>query len=112
MQFDASCEEEERKKHNTNPFDGPVSGDVVVVDEAGNAIKVPKGNWLTGTKDGKWIQEMKPGGGPKGEPTGQRKDGGGHSPPKHTDVRANEPHAHVPDVTNPDGTNWLPLKKQ
>lgn len=111
MRFDAECEEEERKKYNTNPFGGPVSGDVVVVDEAGNAIKVPQGNWLTGSKDGKWIQEMKPGIGPKGEPTGQRKDGGGHPPPKHTDARANEPHAHVPGVTNPDGTDWLPIKK-
>jgi len=111
MQSEASCEVEEKKKHNTNPFDGPVDGEVVVVDEAGNAIKVPEGNWLTGSKDGKWVQEMKPGVGPKGEPTGQRKDGGGHPPPKHTDVRANEPHAHVPGITNPDGTDWLPLKR-
>ena len=54
---------------------------------------------------------MKPGQKPKGEPTGLRKDGGGHPPPKHKDVRANEPHAHVPNVLNPDGTSWLPLKK-
>ncbi len=111
MRFDTECEEKERKKYNTNPFGGAVSGDVVVVDEAGNAIKVPQGNWLTGSKDGTWIQEMKPGIGPKGEPTGQRKDGGGHPPPKHTDSRANEPHAHVPGITNLDGTDWLPIKK-
>ncbi len=48
------------KKHNSNPFNGAVSEDVVVVDEAGNAI---------------------------------------------------EPHAHVPGVTNPDGTPWLPIRK-
>lgn len=111
LRLDTSCEEEKKKKHNTNPFDGPVSEDVIVIDEAGNAINVPQGNWLTGTKDGKWIQEMQPGVGPKGEPTGQRKDGGGHPPPKHKDVRANAPHAHVPGVTNPDGTEWLRLKE-
>lgn len=110
--FDAECEEEQKKKYNTNPFEGPIDEDVVIVDEDGNAIKVPPGNWLTGTKDGKWIQEMKPGVGPKGQPTGQRKDGGGHPPPKHTDVRANKPHAHVPDVINPDGTDWLPIKSK
>lgn len=96
---------------NTNPFDGPVDGGTIVVDPQGNAIPVQEGNWLTGSRDGKWIQEMKPGVGPKGEPTGKRKDGGGHPPPKHTDARANEPHAHVPGITNPDGTDWLPIKK-
>ncbi|MBS0607558.1 MAG: hypothetical protein KF898_06120 [Parachlamydiales bacterium] len=101
---------EKKKKQNTNPFDGPVDQDVVVVDGAGNAIKVPSGNWLTGSKDGKWLQEMQPGVGPKGIPTGQRKDGGGHPPPKHTDSRANAPHAHVPGVNNPDGSEWLPIK--
>ena len=96
---------------NTNPFDGSVDGGTIVVDPQGNAIPVHEGNWLTGSRDGKWIQEMKPGLGPKGEPTGKRKDGGGHPPPKHTDARANEPHAHVPGITNPDGTDWLPIKK-
>ncbi len=111
MRFDAECEEEERRKYNTNPFDGAVSGDVVVVDEAGNAIKVPQGNWLTGSKDGKWIQEMQPGKTPDGQATGTRKDGGHPPGPKHTDPRALEPHSHVPGVTNPDGTPWLPVKK-
>lgn len=84
---------------------------MVVVDEAGNAIKVPEGNWLTGSRDGKWIQEMKPGATPDGEAIGKRKDGGHPVGPKHTDPRSLEPHAHVPGVTNPDGTPWLPLKK-
>ena len=104
-------EEEERKKYNTNPFAGPVSGDVVAVDEAGNAIKVPQGNWLTGTKDGKWIQERTPDGTTKGQETGTRKDGGHKPGPQHTDPRSLEPHGHVPEVTNPDGTPWLPIRK-
>ena len=65
-----------------------------IVDEAGNAIKVPQGNWLTGTKDGKWIQV---------------KDGGGHTREK--DVRGREPHSYIPGVLNPDGTPWLPIQK-
>jgi hypothetical protein len=54
---------------------------------------------------------MKPGATPDGEATGKRKDGGHPVGPKHTDPRSLEPHAHVPGVTNPDGTPWLPLKK-
>jgi RHS repeat-associated protein len=50
------------KKHRTNPFDGSVEEDVIVIDSAGNAIKISQGNWLTGTKDGKWIQERTPDG--------------------------------------------------
>ncbi|NDE82136.1 MAG: hypothetical protein EB051_00765, partial [Chlamydiia bacterium] len=100
-----------RKKHNSNPFNGAVSEDVVVVDEAGNAIKVPEGNWLTGTKDGKWVQERAPDGTTKGQETGTRKDGGHKPGPQHTDPRSLEPHAHVPGVTNPDGTPWLPIRK-
>lgn len=62
-----------------------MDGDVVVVDETGNAIKVPHGNWLTGTRDGKWIQEMKPGKTPDGQDAGTRKDGGHPPGPKHSD---------------------------
>lgn len=108
--FDTAVEEERKKKYNTNPFEGPVSGEVVVVDEAGNAISVPSGNWLTGSQDGKWIQEMQPGNKPEGHATGTRKDGGHPQGPKHSDPRALEPHAHIPGVFNPDGTPWLPLK--
>src|SRR6188474_2882837 len=32
----------------------------------------------------------------------------GHKPATHPDPRAQRPHAHVPGVTNPDGTPWLP----
>lgn len=95
---------------NTNPFDGPVDEDVVIVDENGNAIKIPAGNWATGTKDGKWIQERAPDGTSKGKETGTRKDGGHKPGPQHTDPRSLGPHAHVPEVTNPDGTPWLPIR--
>jgi hypothetical protein len=76
-----------------------------VIDGANNAIKVPQGNWLTGSKDGKWIQLRD-----KNDiPTGERKDGGGHTREK--DVRGREAHGHVPGVLNPDGTPWMPIKK-
>ena len=94
---------------NTNPFDGPVDEDVVVVDDKGNAIPVREGNWLTGSKDGKWIQEMEPSDRPQGRQTGTRKDGGHPPGPKHPDSRAWEPHGHVPGITNPDDTPWLPI---
>lgn len=96
---------------NINPFEGPVDGEVVVVDPQGNAIPVGDGNWLTGSKDGKWIQEMEPSDTPEGRPTGKRKDGGHNPGPKHPDPRAWEPHGHVPGVSNPDGTPWLPIHK-
>ena len=97
------------KKKNLNPFDGPVDEDVITVDPAGNAIPVPEGNWLGGSKDGEWIQEMAPDG-KEGSPTGLRKDGGGHPKgPKHPDPRGWEPHGHRPGVSNPDGTPWLPI---
>ncbi|MGE5196681.1 MAG: hypothetical protein ACM3JI_05070 [Anaerolineae bacterium] len=36
---DVDGKEDERRMDNTNPFSGPVSEDVIVMDEAGNAIK-------------------------------------------------------------------------
>ena len=101
--------ETEEKKKSTNPFDGPINDDVVVIDPQGNAINIPQGNWLTGTKDGKWIQERTPDGTTKGRETGTRKDGGHKPSPSHTDPRSLKPHAHVPGITNPDGTPWLPI---
>ncbi len=98
-----------KRKPRTNPFDCPVDEDVVVVDNEGNAIKVPQGNWLTGTKDGNWIQERAPNGTEKGQATGLRKDGGHNPSPVHTDPRSLEPHAHVPGVVNADGTPWLTI---
>ena len=91
-------------------IDGPVDEDVMIVDSAGNTIPVKGGNLLTGSKDGKWIQERQPAKDPKGVATGLRKDGGGHPQGlKHLDPRSRKPHGHVPGVTNPDGTPWLPI---
>ena len=98
--------EEERGK---NPFEGPIDDDVVIVDGKGNAIRVPQGNWLTGTNDGKWIQERTPDGTKNGQATGLRLDGGHKPSPVHTDPRSLNPHAHVPGITNTDGTPWLPI---
>ena len=78
-----------------------------ISDAEGNIIPVPAGHRLGGSKDGKYL-ELKD---EKNEPTGLRKDGKGHPVgPKHpNDPRAWEPHAHVPGITNPDGTPWLPI---
>lgn len=91
---------------NTNPFDGPVDGEVLVGDTEGNIIPVPTGYQLGGSKDGKCIQQKDR----DGKATGIRKDGKGHPPsPVHQDPRSQNPHGHVPGVTNPDGTPWLPI---
>lgn len=103
--------ETKEEKKNTNPFDDPVDEDVIVVDPEGNAIKVSEGNWLTGSKDGKWVQERTSDGTTKGKETGTRKDDGHKPSQQHTDHRSLEPHGHVPGVMNPDGTPWLPIHK-
>ena len=79
----------------------------IYVDPKGNAIPTPSGGSITGSPDGKWIQ----GRDPQGNPTGVRIDGP-HNPVGHPDPRAQSPHAHVPGVTNPDGTPWLPVKRE
>jgi RHS repeat-associated protein len=89
----------------TNPFTGPVDRPVTVVDPAGNAIPVDRGEQVTGSPDGRWIQVRDD----KGNATGKRLDGP-HKPASHPDERAQKPHAHVPGVVNPDGTPWLPAK--
>ena len=48
---------------------------------------------------------------PDGSESGTRIDGG-HNPASHPDSRAQAPHAHVPGVTNPDGTPWLPVNPE
>jgi len=91
---------------NNNPYKGPVDEGVVVVDPDGNAIPVEPGQQIGASPDGKW-QQVKD---KNNVPTGTRKDGGGH--PNESDARAQQPHAHVPGVTNDDGTPWLPLRPQ
>lgn len=70
----------------TNPFNGPVSKPVNVVNPNGNVIRVPQGHQLTGSPNGQFLQLR----GPTGSPTGLRLDG------SHTNVPFN--HAHVPGV--------------
>lgn len=87
-------------------FDGPVDGEIYVGDAEGNIIPVPAGYQLGGSKDGKCIQQKDK----DGKQTGIRKDGKGHpASPIHEDPRSQDPHAHVPGVTNSDGTPWLPI---
>ena len=77
----------------------------IVVDSRGNAIPLNPGEYLTRSPDGRWVQVRDA----RGNPTGTRIDGP-HNPRTHSDPRAQEPHAHVPGVTNPDGTPWLPIE--
>lgn len=84
----------------------PSSGGKFVVDSKGNTIYLKPGETFTSSPDGKWIQVR----GPDGKPTGLRLDGP-HKPSTHQDPIALQSHGHVPGVTNPDGTPWLPLNK-
>ena len=60
----------EKEKKNTNPFDGPVDEDVMIADDKGNVIPVPKDHQVGGSKDGKWIQVKDS----EGVPTSYRKE--------------------------------------
>ena len=77
----------------------------IIVDSRGNAIPLNEGEYLTGSRNGEWIQVRDE----NGEVTGMRIDGA-HSPRTHNDPRALQPHAHVPGISNEDGTPWLPIK--
>ncbi len=87
-----------------NAFEGPVAQRTFVVDSRGNAVAVQAGESLTGSANSRWLQVRSS----SGDPTGVRVDDG-H--PSHADSRARAPHAHVPGVTNADGTPWLPVKQ-
>jgi len=88
-----------------NPFDGPVKNRVFAVDSYGNAIPVEPREQLTGSPDGRFLQVKAA----DGSPTGMRLDGP-HNSMRHTDPRALQPPAHIPGITNEDGTPWLPIK--
>jgi RHS repeat-associated protein len=75
------------------------------VDPKGNVIPTPPGGRITSSPDGRFVQARDA----AGRPTGVRIDGG-HKPASHPDPRAQAPHGHVPGVTNPDGTPWLPIR--
>jgi hypothetical protein len=79
------------------------AGGTFFVDSKGNTIPTPDGGKIQGSPDGRYIQAKDA----SGKPTGVRIDGG-H--PSHSDPRAKAPHGHVPGITNPDGTPWLPIK--
>jgi hypothetical protein len=76
----------------------------ICVDPKGNAIPLQKGQYLTGSSDGKYLQVRNA----DGTFSGMRIDGG-HSSYTHNDIRAQQPHAHVPGITNEDGSEWLKI---
>ena len=88
---------------NTNPYSGPVSDPVVVVDQKGNAIPVGGGQQVKTSPNGDYQQVL----GADGRPTGDRLDRGGHKGQK--DPAAQGPHGHRPGVTTPDGNPHLPI---
>ena len=90
---------------NTNPYTGPVTAPVVVVDQYGNAIPVEKGQSVKGSPNGDYQQVL----GSDGMPTGDRMDRGGHKGQK--DPKAQAPHGHRPGVTTPDGNPHLPINE-
>jgi len=87
---------------NKPPEHGPFT-----VDQYGNVVPTPPGGRATSSPDGRFVQ----GRDAAGKPTGTRIDGP-HKPASHPDPRAQQPHGHVPGVTNPDGTPWLPIKQK
>ncbi len=84
---------------------GGGSRGTIYVDSKGNALPAPPGGRITGSPNGQYKQIRDA----TGKETGVRIDGG-HNPKSHPDPRAQQPHGHVPGVTNPDGTPWLPIK--
>lgn len=92
-----------RTRGNPNPIG---ERGTFYVDSKGNVIPTPPGGRITGSPDGRFIQARDA----AGNPTGVRIDGP-HRPATHPDPRAQQPHGHVPGVTNPDGTPWLPINQ-
>lgn len=90
---------------NTNPYDGPISEPVVVVDPDGNAIPVGEGEQITSSPDGDYQQVRDS----EGRATGTRLDRGGHR--NQSDPQARGPHAHRPNVTDESGNPHLPINR-
>lgn len=100
----------DEEKSNENTKIGPYKGDVIVVDENGNAIPLKEGQTIEGNSDGSIVQVKAK----DGKPTGTRKDGKGH--PKQKDPKAKDPHGHRVDengnpITDSDGNPHLPIKR-
>lgn len=82
----------------------PSSDGKFIVDPKGSVLPLKPGETFTSSPNAQWIQVRDA----AGNPTGLRLDGP-HPPRTHPDLRAQVPHGHVPGVTNPDGTPWLPV---
>ena len=95
------------EQENTNPYDGPVDKPVKVVDENGNVIPVDQGEQIKTSPDGTFVDVKKK----DGKTSTGKQIHRGHKETTHKDPRALKPHAHVPGVSNSDGTPWLPLRK-
>ncbi|MDB5959823.1 MAG: repeat-associated core domain protein [Massilia sp.] len=89
-----------------NPYKGPATEPVTVVDQHGNAIPVDQGQRINTSPNGDFQQVI----GADGKPTGDRLDRGGH--PGQRDPSAQKPHGHRPGVTTPDGNPHLPIKPE
>lgn len=102
----AVCEEAGPVQRAPRPRPSPAAPQhgTFYVDSRGNVVPTPPGGYITGSPNGQFIQARDA----AGNPTGVRIDGP-HNPITHFDPRAKQPHAHVPGVTNPDGTPWLPI---
>ncbi|MHC1652680.1 RHS repeat domain-containing protein [Stenotrophomonas maltophilia] len=106
LQDDGSIARDKKSpKTESNAGEQRATG-TIYVDSKGNAIPTPPGGKIEGSPDGRFVQAK----GPDGQPTGVRIDGG-HKPSTHPDPRAQQPHGHVPGITNADGTPWLPIKQ-
>ena len=88
---------------NTNPYQGPVSSPVVVVDKDGNAIPVQAGDQVTSSPNGDYQQVRDS----NGTPTGDRLDRAGHR--NQSDQKAQVPHAHRQGVSDSSGNPHLPI---
>lgn len=106
--------ENTKANENTNPYPqdgtggGPVTKPVVIVDPQGNAIPVGVGEQIFTNPNGS-VQEVKD---KNGNPTGNRKDGDGHSRQK--DQKAKNPHAHRKvngEEVKIDGNKHLPINE-
>ena len=93
------------RKQYPGGYSGGASCSRFVSDSKGNTIPLKPGETFKSSPNGEYIQVY----GADGKATGTRLDGP-HSPLKHSDPRALQPHSHIPCMTNPDGTPWLPAQ--
>ncbi|EQM86254.1 hypothetical protein L681_05870 [Stenotrophomonas maltophilia MF89] len=106
LQSDGSIARDKQSPKSESSAGEKKATGTIYVDSKGNAIPTPPGGNIEGSPDGRFVQAK----GPDGQPTGVRIDGG-HKPSTHPDPRAQQPHGHVPGVSNADGTPWLPIKQ-